>query len=553
MLSRTVRRSLLAALLVPLLATGSLSAAPAAPGTGSVEAVLPSVEIVDALLESDADRAIVASLVTMGADRAAVEALMAGAVSEQLLPAPDLDDDGLPDVLGLGRPPRTGQSGAGIGELLTVTARSGRTGAPLWSAQVPGVTGTVVDSPGGPLLISFDEGGSVVTQHLTAFTRAGEVRWQRTDAGAVTSTAIQWPYYAGQLTRDDGSVRHLVHAIDYSYLSDQTLEPGQITVRTLDDADGSAAGVTGRVGDGVPWSWVAPDLNGDGNADLVVTQSFAFGTRGDVVAMTVEGETLWSTTAPFRSNGFLVLPGDVTGDGVGDLAIGADSTAVALVSGSDGSTAWEMPGEYPAAIGDVDDDEVPDVGVRSIGTVAFSEFVTDHAGYDRAGTQLYHEHAALPIDFGRGWSATTTTYLAGHDVDGDGGQDTFHEFDLTYSDGERVIDAGATSGATGRRLWDRRLPILLGGSVQGPGIDLADVLSNGSEAFVEILRGDTLARIWRVGVAAPGTLIDATASAVDLDGDGVGDVLVTAVTAGSNGELLQHGYVLDGRDGSEMW
>ncbi|MGH3368412.1 MAG: FG-GAP repeat domain-containing protein [Nocardioidaceae bacterium] len=514
----------------------------------------PSVEIVDALLQGDTDRAIVASLVAMGADRVAVEALLAGAVSEQLLPAPDLDADGLPDVLGLARQPRPGQSSAGIAELLTVTARSGLTGAPLWSAQVPGVTGTVRESPGGPLLISIDAGGGVVTQHLTAFTRAGEVRWQRSDAGAVTFTAIQWPYYAGQLTRADGSVRHLVHAIDYSYLLDQTLEPGQITLRVLDDADGSAARLTGRVGDGVPWSWVAPDLNGDGNADLLVTQSFAFGERGDVVAMTVEGETLWSATAPFRSNGFLVLPGDVTGDGVGDLAVGADSNAVALISGRDGSTAWEKPGEWPAAVGDVDGDGVPDVGVRSIGVVDFSEFVTRHSAYDDAGARLYEEQAIIPIDSGgRGWSSTTTTYLAGTDVDGDGSPDTFHEFDLTYSDGERVTDAGATSGATGRRLWDGRLRTLLGGSVQGPGIDLADVRSNGSEAFVEILRGDTLARIWRVGVAVPGSLVDATASAVDLDGDGVGDVLVTAVTAGSNGSFVQHGYVLDGRDGSLAW
>ena len=541
------------ALLVPLLAAGSLAAAPAAPPAGSVDAVEPSVEIVDALLEADTDRAIVASLVSMGADRAAVQALMAGAVSEQLLPAPDLDDDGLPDILGLARPPRAGQSSAGIAEFLTVTARSGLTGVALWSAEVPGVTGIVLESPGGPLLISVDAGGAVVTQHLTAFTLDGEVRWQRSDAGAVTFTAVQWPYYAGQLKTADGSVRHLVHAIEYSYLSDQTLEPGRITARTLDDADGSVAGVVERSGQGVPWSWVAPDLDGDGNDDLLLTQSFAFGTRGDVVAMTVEGETLWSSTAPFRSNGFLVLPGDVTGDGIGDIAIGADTPAVALISGSDGSTAWERPGEWPSAVGDIDEDGVPDVGVRSVGTVNFSEFVTDHAAYDASGTEVYHERASLPIDFGRGWSATTLTYLAGHDVDGDGAPETFHEFDLTYSDGERVQDAGATSGATGLRVWDRRLPGLLGGSVQGPGVDLVDVRSNGSEAFVEVLRGDTLARVWRVGVAAPGTLVDATASAVDLDGDGVGDVLVTAVTAGPNGTRIQHGYVLDGLDGSLIW
>ncbi|MGH2710491.1 MAG: hypothetical protein ACRDH9_04705 [Actinomycetota bacterium] len=543
----------LGALLVPFLAAGSLAAAPAAPRTGSVKAVEPSVEIVDALLRGDADGATVASLVTMGADRAAVEALLAGAVAEQLLPAPDLDDDGLPDVLGLARPPRAGQSSAGVAEFLTVTARSGRTGTPLWSAQVPGVTGTVLESPGGPLLISIDAGGSVVTLHLTAFTRAGEVRWQRTDAGAVTFTAVQWPYYAGQLTTADGSVLHLVHVMDYSFLLDQTLEPGRITARALDDADGSVAGVVERSGQGVQWSWVAPDLDGDGNAEILLTQSSAFGNRGDIFAMTVEGETLWSSSAPFRSNGFLVLPGDVTGDGVGDLAIGADCGAVALVSGSDGSSAWEAPGDWPAVVGDVDDDDVPDVGVRSIGLVDFRDFVTDHAAYNGAGTQLYHEQASIPIDPGRGFSSSTVTYLAGHDVDGDLSKDTFHEFDLTYSDGERVQDAGATSGGTGTRLWDRRPPTLLGGSVQGPGVDLAVVVSNGSQAFIEILRGDTLDRVWRVGVAAPGTLVDATASAVDLDGDGVGEVLVTAVTAGSNGTLVQHGYVLDGRDGSVMW
>lgn len=93
--------------------------------------------------------------------------------------------------------------------------------------------------------------------------------------------------------------------------------------------------------------------------------------------------------------------------------------------------------------------------------------------------------------------------------------------------------------------------IRLGDSVQGDGVDLARIRSNGDTAFVEVLRGDTLRRVWRAPVPAPGTFVAATAHAADLDGDGFGEVLVTIVTRGAaTGSLVQHGYILNGRDGS---
>lgn len=536
-----------------LLVAALVAAGPAPPQIIAEPTSGSNLEIMDALLDGDVRQATIASLVAAGGDRAAVTALLDGAEGEQLLPVPDLDGDGLDDVVGLTRESRPGQTTLQDPYIMGVIARSGASGEVLWSAETLGATGAVVPTPSGFVLVAMNVLPGAVTQRLTAFRSDGTVQWERVDAGVVAGTAVQWPAYRGHVPRDDGGLVHLVQQVTYSYLWDSTVEPGNMTVTLIDDADGSMIRTLGRGGDGVPWSWAAPDLDGDGNGDILMTQAYAFGTTGEVVAFALDGTQLWSTTAAFRSNGFLVWPGDVTGDGVEDVAVGADSHSVTLISGADGQRVWERPGEWPSVIGDVNGDGLPDVGARTVSTLNFSSFVTDHAGYTGTGQQLFREQTSIPIDPGRGYSATTTTWLITADVDGDGSEDSFHDFDLTYADGVPLRDVGATSGRTGRRLWDRPIPLFLDGSVQGPGVDLAVVQTSQSTTFIEVLRGDTAERIWRVGVPGGGTLDQTIAAAADVNGDGLGDVVVTVVTRGGNGTLSQHGYVLDGRDGTVLW
>lgn len=543
------RSGVFAALLALVMLVGAAPATQS--GGGTLHEVVPAqLQVMDALLEGDATGAIVASLGAIGGDERAIAAMAEGGVSEQLLPVADLDGDDLPDVLGLARAPEPAQSDERPAEL-TVTARAGLDGTPLWSHEVPGIAGVPVATADGFVLVTTQPVGPAVLLHLTAFDPDGTVRWERTDAGVVGSTAVQWPAYIAALRQPDGSVQHLIQSVTYSFVEQNMIEPGALVATVLSDADGEELHELERSGDGVPWTHAAPDLDGDGADDVLVSQSYAFGERGEVVATKVDGTQLWTATAPFRSNGFVVRPGDVDDDGVPDVALGTGG-AVGLLSGADGATVWEIPGGWPAALGDVDGEGTPDVGVRTIGG-SYSDFTTTHAAYNGTGRQLYRTDTTLPIDPMRGYQATTTTHLATADVDGDGVQDTFHEFELVYDDGERMHDAAATSGRDGETLWSGRLPLSLGGSVQGPGVDFARVQSNNTQAFVEVLRGDTLGRIWRNPVPAAGAMASASAAAGDLNGDGTGDVLVTVVTSGTAGARVQHGFVLDGRDGARLW
>lgn len=544
------KNGVFAALLALVMLVG---AAPATQtGGGTLHEVVPAqLQVMDALLKGDARGALVAALSAIGGDERAIAAMAEGGMAEQLLPVADLDGDDLPDVLGLARAPEPAQSDERPAEL-TVTAHSGLGGTPLWSHTVSGVAGVPVATPGGFVLVTAQPVGAAILIHLTAFDSDGTVRWERTDAGVVGSTAVQWPTYVGALRQPDGSVQHLIQSVTYSFIQQNMVEPGALVATVLSDADGEELHELERSGDGVPWAHAAPDLDGDGADDVLLTQSYVFGERGEVVATKVDGTELWTATAPFRSNGFVVRPGDVNDDGVPDVALGTGGSAVGLLSGADGSTLWEMPGAWPAALGDVDGDSTPDVGVRTIGG-SYSDFTTTHAAYDGTGRQLYRTNTILPLDPMSGYQATTTTHLITADVDGDGIQDTFHEFELVYDNGERVHDAAATSGRDGRAIWSDRLPLSLGDSVQGPGVDFARVQSNGSQAFVEVLRGDTLARIWRTPVPAAGAMTSASAAAADLNGDGYGDVLVSVVTSGTAGSRVQHGFVLDGRDAARLW
>lgn len=69
----------------------------------AVEQRAPVSSVVDAVLAGDLRESMLSSLEAVGGDRVLLEALADGAEGEQLHAAPDVDGDGLADVVGLAR------------------------------------------------------------------------------------------------------------------------------------------------------------------------------------------------------------------------------------------------------------------------------------------------------------------------------------------------------------------------------------------------------------------------------------------------------------------
>lgn len=132
------------------------------------------------------------------------------------------------------------------------------------------------------------------------------------------------------------------------------------------------------------------DMNGDGVPDLAV------GAEADDVPLSstpgsvricsgldgTELDTFYGPTSIGRFGSAIAGLGDVDGDGIGDLAVGASGTsdlglfshgAVYGVSGADGSILWTLRGEtaqeflgwHVTLLGDLDGDGAGDVGVGS--------------------------------------------------------------------------------------------------------------------------------------------------------------------------------------------
>ena len=306
----------------------------------------------------------------------------------------------------------------------------------------------------------------------------------------------------------------------------------------------------------------AGDVDGDGVGDVV------FGGRGDSVTAGVArvysgatgAEILTSTLgAPFEFFGASVTGiGDVDGDGLDDLAVGAtlDDTAannagrVYLVSGSDGATVlWTIEGEAQgdqfgsaiANLGDVTMDGLPElaVGARNGGAGDRGKAYV----YDVANRSLVYSviPATSGTDFGLFFMASVG------DATGDGVPDLYVS---DFADGGSRGMAYVFDGPTGDLHWSRR-----GGVGDGFGIGrgVGDVDGDG--------KGDLILAGWTASQGAAGagraqifsgidgSLIRTITSKIagenfgfdahgvgDVDGDGELDFFVTAATnAGSTG------------------
>ena len=324
------------------------------------------------------------------------------------------------------------------------------------------------------------------------------------------------------------------------------------------------------------------DLNGDGLPEIILGDEYA-----DTGSYFTSGfARIYSFTAPALANGGLLYQyfgstgltwlgqtlasaGDVDGDGVGDLLIGAEQAdpgglsaagSVFVYSGAtgnlirqfDGSVASERFGSSIDSAGDIDGDGFADLLVGAI--------YASPAGLDEAGSAFVYSGATgnliWRID---GQSVMEELFkVAGvGDTDGDGVPDFL--IGALKADPNGLQNAGSTflySGATGTVLHrfdgvaadDRFGNCANAGDANGDGIDDFLIAANFHSlnpaiSYVCLYSGADNHLIRRFDGIHPGDLFgSALGCAGDVDGDGFEDQVLGAPDADFNG-LVHTGSV----------
>lgn len=327
---------------------------------------------------------------------------------------------------------------------------------------------------------------------------------------------------------------------------------GVVLFERLGDAPGDALGsAVVTVG----------DVDGDGRQDLLAGAPFHAGEGVGADAGTAlllsgaDGSLIRrfdGEAAGDRLGSALAGPGDLDGDGIPDLALGAPghgspagAGVVWVRSGADGalwfrvdgSVSGEGLGSALAAAGDLDLDGVPDLLIGAPWALVDGGVrgrVTGHSGLD--GTLL------LTLDGVFVNSQHGMAVAGGHDLDGDGVPDVVvgapkekaSLFDLVGA--VRVL-----SGADGSVLWKKKAA----GAIAGLGRAVASPGDLDADGFADVVMGSGLgaglARVHRgfdgkhllALVGETGSGFGEALAAADLDGDGTAELLVGAPNAGA--------------------
>ncbi|MFO0798581.1 MAG: choice-of-anchor Q domain-containing protein [Gemmataceae bacterium] len=346
--------------------------------------------------------------------------------------------------------------------------------------------GTVVEyQPAGTLVGALrtadPDAGDAVTYELVGPSGGPDDGWFTVDAGGNLRTARAFDAGA----RSSYPVR--VRSTDAGGLFTERAFAVTVTsVRVASDSPGGGARAA------------AADFTGDGVADTLVATGPGTPARLSVVDGAT-GQTVW-TMSPFESTftaGVNVAAADLTGDGIADVAVGADAAGGPRVTVFDGATGAVLAdffgiddpgfrGGVRVALGDVSGDGLADLAV-SAGAGGGPRV----ALWDGASLRPGSTPARLVRDF-FGFEPTQRggAAVALGDVNGDGRAD--------------LILSGGPGGGPRVLIWDAAAFLASNGETRTP---LADFF-----AAAETSRGG------------------ARVSARDLDGDPLADVVVAIPT-----------------------
>jgi hypothetical protein len=493
----------------------------------------------------------------------------------QLVPAGDLDGQGGPDVFDY----RMGASHRTINA--AVTARSGTTGASLWSRELPGTKDSLTipfpdpdlvgaDGTPGVLLVEqslplFSD-TSTITLRVRALDGAGNLLWSRTMSGkdiisGHRETLTDVPIVMGHIHNvDEPGHNLLVDVLNGTFNIRTGNGQGSDQPEVLAAANGSVTplGPIAASTVDIPQALPVPDLSGDGLDDLAITNPGASvsAERGDT------GAVVWTSTDVAVDAGAVALPiGDVSSsDGIGDLALandaqtatGRDRQTISLIDGATGSGLWTHRADCPYRIDGVGASDRPAVGLvtgsagpigsRSglAGVTVAPRYATGRVAFRRTvRVRVKPRHPAPSGDA----SLDVGTF---GDVQPDGAQDLLVRMAVKVGHRSRR-DRGVLSGRTGR-LVRQHLGVAADGSlVQGDGTDMLITHHTAHGVRLAGVDAATGAPLYRRHVASSGGMRPELAYGIRVTGHDCSDVSMSAISGTS---LLVS--LLDGA-GDSLW
>ena len=467
--------------------------------------------------------------------------------SERIVAGADWDGDGVRDVLSV---VQTEQG-------TDVTARDGQDGALIWSWSdkspdafaVPAKVGNGED---GVLVVSYTGLGLVVgqvpTMTVSALGRDGTRRWQRRFSGAwayagASVVGVGLPLFGQQGQLTPSAATDVVVGRETFV---DTMHDGR--VRTSFELVDGRQGVTamlyrGTLEEDELTPVVAPDMTGDGLDDV-----YLVGARTAALVRGADGTEMWRVDGVRVGRARPVALGDVTGDGVVDVAAstipaGAPTDLwTTVVEGRYGQPVGFLRGGFPVAAGDVDGDGLVDVATVEVEKRANTTSVVYRA-HRASGRPLYrlpysvHDVATAP-SYADVWEAG--------DVQSDGAADRAHVIRTYQVNGAvRLADEGVVSGRTGLRLWSGRPGTRANGAIKGGGEDLLAALPRALQAQ----DGATGQPLWSAELTR--SKLSWAEAVGDVTGDGHGEVV--AYVSQGKPVMRVDAVVLSGLDGRALW
>jgi hypothetical protein len=325
---------------------------------------------------------------------------------------------------------------------------------------------------------------------------------------------------------------------DFIYL----LSGGSVTTPVTIWSGAPFSGISGGGGYGDGCITVCPDLNGDGEQDLLYCT--AWGSRSVLALDGQDGSVIWDfDTYDEPYSGWVYhadLIADRTGDGVPEVVFGAgsDNETGYLLDGSGGSVLWRFYGAVDAIVYTV---AMTDVNADGLEDALFCGGDNEHRVFCVSGAGAGSPVLLWSADMG----ASNFTAVLGDDASGDGIPDPVIG---TWQAADQVICLDATDGHI---LWHSNqgsysyiMRLVAFDDLNGDGI--REIAVGSFDNAVRVIDGSDGHVIW---TSFASTLNGGDFWAVDYTGDVTGDGIDEVI----GGSFDQKVYLFSGADGDTLW